>query len=279
MSDTPRRRRAPGGGRKKLTALDGSLLGDLQRLIGFSATRSREQPLLWTCKSTTQLAAELRQMGHNVSQRSVHGLLSDMNFELRSVGRNSKDVLNRDAQFQFVSRKAEFYRVAGYPVISLQVRDSQKKNFVNIAARARKRASSMSATIVRLSIELLRSWWCGVGDAYCSGAKEFLIIIDAREGIGRLSISWRSELQRLANEYHLTIGVCHLPPGTHRWRCKEPVLKCQINGVGGSGKLMIVDLWLVGESPSIAGVFDKRLVRAPKSLPVRWNYEISPLRD
>lgn len=277
MSDKARRRRAPGGGRKKLTARDGSLLADLQRLVRFSTTRSGKTPLVWTCKSTAQLAAELQQMGHNVSQRSVHGLLSDMNFELRSVGRNSRDYLEREAQFQFASRKTEFYLAAGYPVISLQVRNGQQSNFESIPARAGQRASSVS--LVRLSIELLRTWWRSVGHACYSGATEVLIIIDAREGIGRLSSRWRSELQQLANECHLIIGVCHLPPGTHRWQHKEPALKCQINGMGGNGKSMSVDLWLLGASLSTACAFDKRLIRPPKSLPVRWNYEVSPLRD
>jgi hypothetical protein len=32
---------------------------------------------------------------------------------------------------------------------------------------------------------------------------------------------WKRELQRLANEFELTISVCHFPPGTSKWNRVE----------------------------------------------------------
>jgi hypothetical protein len=47
--------RQPGGGRKKLTAIDPGLRQDLQTLVEASTRGDPESPLLGTCKSTTKL--------------------------------------------------------------------------------------------------------------------------------------------------------------------------------------------------------------------------------
>lgn len=281
MPASHRRQRAPGAGRKRLTALDVSLSEDLKRLMGFPVLSQREPALVWTCKSATQLAAELRHMGHSVSQRSVHGLLADMKFELRSVGRSSKRSLDREAQFQFASRMVESYQAAGRPVVSLRIREGDHTKCNSAEPPAGTRASNNSSArfdsdFVRLSIELLRTWWRASGCKRCAATSDLLVIVDTREGIGRLARHWRSELQRLANECDFTITVCQLPPGTHRWRHKELALKCQINVGSGVGRLMLVELWLLSAFPMTTHALDKRL-RAPKGLPIWWNYEVAPL--
>lgn len=39
---------------------------------------------------------------------------------------------------------------------------------------------------------------------------------------------WRVQLQKLAEELHLTIQVCHFPPGTSKWHWIEHRMICQI---------------------------------------------------
>jgi hypothetical protein len=39
---------------------------------------------------------------------------------------------------------------------------------------------------------------------------------------------WKIELQKLADETGLTIGVCHYPPGTSKWNKIEHRLFCHI---------------------------------------------------
>jgi molybdenum-dependent DNA-binding transcriptional regulator ModE len=65
-----------GGGRKKLTAKDATLLRDLDALVDPCSRGDPMSPLRWTCKSTTRLAEELARRGHSVSQRSVCDLLA-----------------------------------------------------------------------------------------------------------------------------------------------------------------------------------------------------------
>ena len=72
------RLRRAGGGRKALTKKDATLLEDLQRLIEPATRGEPDSPLRWTCKSSTALAQALRQMVHEVSERSVLRLLEQL---------------------------------------------------------------------------------------------------------------------------------------------------------------------------------------------------------
>src|SRR3954452_10705223 len=67
-SDLPAGRgRRPGGGRKPLTEVDATLLDDLLGLVSPSERGDPMSPLRWTCKSLRRLAAELGDLGHQIS--------------------------------------------------------------------------------------------------------------------------------------------------------------------------------------------------------------------
>lgn len=72
--------RARGGGRKRLSAKDPTVLRDLDALVEPSARGDPQSPLRWTCKSTPHLAKELQKKGHTVSQRSVCDLLAQLGY-------------------------------------------------------------------------------------------------------------------------------------------------------------------------------------------------------
>ena len=61
---TPRGRdervRRPGGGRKKRTMHDPTLLHDLEALVEPTTRGAPQSPLRWTCKSVRKLVAELK---------------------------------------------------------------------------------------------------------------------------------------------------------------------------------------------------------------------------
>ena len=48
-------------------------------------------------------------------------------------------------------------------------------------------------------------------------ARELLITADGGGSTGYRTRLWKAELQRLGNELHLAIRVCHFPPGTSKW--------------------------------------------------------------
>src|SRR5680860_689650 len=63
----PGRVRRRGGGRKKATELDPGLVEALEGLVGSSTRGDPESPLLWTSKSTRDLADALAAEGHQAS--------------------------------------------------------------------------------------------------------------------------------------------------------------------------------------------------------------------
>ena len=55
-----------------------SLLSDLDALVEPTSRGDPMSPLRWTCKSTHRLAVELKAKGHQVSQRTICDLLSQI---------------------------------------------------------------------------------------------------------------------------------------------------------------------------------------------------------
>jgi transposase len=124
-----RRIRAQGGGRKKLTDKDPTLLRDLDALVEPTARGDPQSPLRWTCKSTPRLAKELAAQGHQVSRRSVWDLLAHLGYSLQATRktREGGQHADRDAQFNHIARRAAQYQAAGDPVISV---DTKKKELI-----------------------------------------------------------------------------------------------------------------------------------------------------
>ena len=60
------RSRRPGGGRKRATETDRTLLRDLDALVEPTAPGDPESPLRWTSKSARTLAVALEGLGHHV---------------------------------------------------------------------------------------------------------------------------------------------------------------------------------------------------------------------
>src|SRR3954470_24894456 len=121
--------RAKGGGRKRLTDKDATLLHDLDALVEPTSRGDPQSPLRWTCKSTVRLAKELADQGHDVSQRSVYDLLTQLHYSLQSTRktREGGEHPDRDAQFHHIARMVTQYHASGDPVISV---DTKKKELV-----------------------------------------------------------------------------------------------------------------------------------------------------
>ena len=97
--------RLPGGGRKKLSVSDPQLLAELKALVDPETRGDPMSLLVWTTKSTRNLAATLTQSGHRVSDRTVAKMLRDLGFGLQAnakvtEGRQHED---RDAQFGYLA--------------------------------------------------------------------------------------------------------------------------------------------------------------------------------
>ena len=76
--------RRQGGGRKKKTALDPSLLKDLKTLVEPVTRGDPMRPLLWSSRSLRKLVQELAHKGHQVCPTVVGHLLHDMGYSLQA---------------------------------------------------------------------------------------------------------------------------------------------------------------------------------------------------
>jgi hypothetical protein len=251
---TPERQRRLGGGRKPLTEVDATLLEDLDRLIDPATRGDPESPLRWTCKSTYHLAEALRQQGHAISQPTVYRLLDTLGYSLQSNRKTEEgaDHPDRDAQFQFIYQQVKRFQRQGQPVISVDTK--KKENVGNFAHggqewepqgqpqkvktpdfRAKGEAKvnpygvydqtedagwvnvGISHDTSQFAVASIRGWWQKLGRERYPAADQLLITADAGGSNGYRTRLWKVELQKLADELRLTIGVCHFPPGTSKW--------------------------------------------------------------
>ena len=128
---SPRVRRL-GGGRKKITEKEPSLLKSLDALIEPVTRGDPESPLRWSSKSTLKLAQELREQGYTITQRTVHRLLVAQKYSMKSNRKTHEGAKNnpdRDAQFRFISEQAAKFQSQGCPVLSV---DTKKKENVSL---------------------------------------------------------------------------------------------------------------------------------------------------
>jgi transposase/DNA-binding phage protein len=288
-----RRVRAKGGGRKKLTDKDSTLLRDLDALVEPTARGDPQSPLRWTCKSTPRLAQELAEQGHEVSQRSVCDLLAQLDYSLQSTRktREGGQHPDRDAQFQHIASTAAQYQAAGDPVISV---DTKKKELVgdfqnggrewrptgdpeqvrvhdfidpelgkvapygvyDIAANQGWVSVGIDHDTAEFAVESIRRWWKEMGHPGYPNARQLLITADCGGSNGYRVRLWRLQLQKLADELHLTIQVCHLPPGTSKWNKIEHRMFCHITN-NWRGRPLIsreVVVNLIGSTTNDAGL-------------------------
>jgi transposase len=258
--------RQKGGGRKSIEEEFPGLLGCLQGLIEPTTRGDPMQPLLWTCKSTKNLAQELQNHGFNISDRTVSHLLHKLGYSLQSNRKTieGKQYPDRNIQFDYINKKIKEFQENNSPVVSI---DAKKKeligNFKNAgqewhltgepenvhmhdfeSGKRNKKAIPYGVYDVtwntgwvsvgvdhdtaEFAVESLRKWWVKMGSECYADAKQLLIIADSGGSNSSRGRLWKTELQKLANEKKLQITVCHFPPGTSKWNKIEHKLFCHI---------------------------------------------------
>jgi hypothetical protein len=253
FSGSDRIRRA-GGGRKRATEKDPTLLGDLELLVDPVTRGDPMNPLLWTAKSLRNLTAGLKDLGHSVCHNVVAGLLRDMGYSLQGnrktlEGGNHPD---RDAQFRYINEQVKTAIASGQPAISV---DTKKKELVgdfknagreyrpkdqpekvrvhdfvipelgraspygvyDIAENAGWVSVGIDHDTASFAVNSIRSWWNVMGRQRYPDAKKLTITADGGGSNGSRVRLWKRELQALANELGIEITVHHLPPGTSKW--------------------------------------------------------------
>jgi len=212
--------------------------------------------LKWTRKTLRQLSRELGRKRIRASCMTVRRLLRQRDYTLRvNRKRLTKERHpDRDRQMRYIARRRKAFQKAGFPVISV---DSKKKeligNFRNAGRTWRRQALEVFATdflsdaegkaipyglydvarnegwvvigtsheTAEFAIAAIRAWWLVVGRRRYAGKHRLLIEADDGGANDSRSWLWKAGLQRLADEFHLTITVTHFPPGASKWNPVE----------------------------------------------------------
>jgi hypothetical protein len=285
--------RRPGGGRHSISTTDRTLLQDLKRLIDPATRGDPMSPLLWTCKSTRNLADALLGLGHDLSHQTVGRMLVDLGYSLQANRKTEEgqDHPDRDAQFEHINAKVRSFQRRGQPVVSV---DTKKKeivgNYRNAGRewepRGRPRrvksrdfpdkelgkvapygvydltvnegwvSVGISHDTAEFAVESVKRWWCRMGRPVYPEAKELLITADAGGSNGNRNRLWKVCLQNLADETGLKIAVCHFPPGTSKWNKIEHRMFCHIteNWRGQPLVSRAVVVNLIGSTQTRAGL-------------------------
>jgi Rhodopirellula transposase DDE domain len=250
----PGRVRRPGGGRKPLTEVDRSLVGDLERLVDADSRGDPESLLRWTSKSVRHLAEGLRELGDQAHFTTVAQLLRGLGYSLQAnvKTREGRQHPDRDAQFRHINAVAKRAVERGQPVISV---DTKKKELVGDFKNAgREWRPKGEPELVRVhdfkdkqlgkaiphgiydlrtdegwvtvgidhdtaqfAVNSIRSWWEHLGQPRYPNATRLQITADCGGSNGNRTKLWKVELQKLADDTELEIAVCHFPPGTSKW--------------------------------------------------------------
>jgi hypothetical protein len=257
--------RRPGGGRPPLATTDRVLVEHLKNLVDPTTRGDPMAALLWTCKSTRNLADALLAQGHKISHQTVARMLTDLGYSLQ-VNRKTeegKQHPDRNAQFEHINAKVLGFQRRGQPVVSV---DTKKKelvgNYKNAGAEWQPEGHpatvkskdfpdkelgkvapygvydltanegwvsvGISHDTAVFAVESIRRWWHRMGQPLYPKAEELLITADSGGSNGRRVRLLKMCLQYLADDLRMRISVCHFPPGTSKWNKIEHRMFCHI---------------------------------------------------
>jgi hypothetical protein len=243
--------RRPGGGRKPLEDHDPGFAKALGQIMKENTAGDPMSALRWTHKSTSSIAEELTRQGHPVGAWTVGVRLRELGYSLQA-NRKDKEGLSppeRDVQFRYINRQVNKFASRGEPVISVDAKKKEKigdlKNTgrewrpkgnprkVDVHDFAKQKAIpygaydiernegfvnvGVSRETAEFAVESIRRWWKLVGRGHYPKAKTLLMCADCGGGNGTRRRGWKYHLQQFADEFGVSVTVCHFPPGTSKW--------------------------------------------------------------
>ena len=257
--------RRSGGGRKRVTKGDATLLSDLDALIEPTKRGDPMRGLRWTCKSTRQLSKALVAKGHKVSHTTVADELHLQKYSLKGNRKTQEGSSHpdRNAQFLHIHETSSAFQQRGDPVISI---DTKKKeilgNHKNVGREWAPKGAPRKVKVydfidknlgkaipygvydigqnkgfvsvgidhdtAEFAVATIRRWWNKVGCAAYPRASQLYITADGGGSNASRSRLFKLELQKFADETNLAITVSHYPPGTSKWNKIEHRMFCHI---------------------------------------------------
>lgn len=246
--------RIRGGGRKTIESDNFEVVKALRKILDENTAGDPMSPLKWTNKTCRIISEELTKKKLDVGYQTVCRLIREEGYTLQGnrKDKEGKSHPSRNEQFLYINDRVKSFMGRGSPVISV---DSKKReqvgNFKNAGKTWKKKGKAdrvnaydfpsladgtavlygaydtarneglvnvgVSYDTAEYAVESIRQWWKLFGKKYYSKSEELLICADGGGSNGSRNRAWKNNLQKLSDQFHLTITVCHYPPGTSKW--------------------------------------------------------------
>ena len=257
--------RGEGGGRKRASEQQPGLIAALELLVEPTARGDPESALRWTCKSTYNLAAELRRQGFQIGPSTVARELKERGFRLQANRKTREGASHpdRDAQFHYINEEVLRFQRCKQPVVSV---DTKKKELVGPYKNAGREwlpkgrpvevlshdfpdpkinkaipygvydvthnegwvSVGIDHDTARFAAATIGRWWKTMGKRRYPHAKKLLITADCGGSNSSRTRLWKVALQALSDKLGLRLEVRHFPPGTSKWNKIEHRMFCHI---------------------------------------------------
>ena len=219
--------------------------------------------ILWTNRSSADIANDVRNEGFDVSADTIKRILTDeLNLSRRAARKDETacSFPQRDAQFQYIAALRRMYEKHDWPIVSI---DTKKKeilgdffhpgqaytngrvvvadhDFVTSDERlvpygvydVRRNEGLMrlacGADTPELACDTLRSWWRRLGREHYYCAPRLLLLCDCGGSNGYRQHRFKQELCRLAADMLCDIQVAHYPPGCSKYNPIEHRMFCHV---------------------------------------------------
>ena len=254
------------GGRKKASLDQPGLVERLRELACQYTAGSAVKPgCVWTARSPSRFADELKAIGFSVSRNTVRDLLrGDLGLSFRKMDKRKAmgESPDRDAQFRRLGDIKNYYLSRGWPVISV---DTKKKELLGQFDRAGHAwtntrmqswdhdfpSSSWGKVIPygiydlahneafvylaegadtgELACDALRRWWYRLGRWKHDPTCPMLVLADCGGSNGYRVPLFRARLYELSQRLKRTIRVCHLPPYCSKYNPIDHRVFCHLS--------------------------------------------------
>jgi hypothetical protein len=287
--------RKQGGGPKWLKERYPDVEEQIRNIVDGKTYGDPGKVLSWTTASLRSIQKALEE-NHSIktSYVTVGAILENMGYskqanqKMLQVGKPHPD---RNAQFEFIDKKARRFIKKGEPVISV---DTKKKenigNFKNTGQEYRKNKDprkvldhdfpfkelgkitpygvynlnhnigfvnvGTSSDTAEFAAESISRWWETVGKHTFPLAAKLMITCDCGGSNGNRARLWKYQLSQLAKRIGVEIHVSHFPPGTSKWNKVEHRLFCYISRNWQGKPLADIEtaINLIGSTTTSAGL-------------------------
>lgn len=219
----------------------------------------------WVRRSLRNIVALLAEQAYRIGRTTVRRLLRQLDFGLVANRKSLTGPVHpdRDRQFRYIRRVRQLFLQAGFPVISVDTKNKELVgNFANKGRTWRQTPEQVNAhdfpsdalgravpygiydithqqgyvylghsyDTPEFAVHAIAQWWADPERSRFQREDKLLILCDAGGSNNCRFWLWKLELQRqLADQFGISVMVCHYPTGTSKYNPIEYRLFSQIS--------------------------------------------------